>query len=122
MIICLLRAEIPLRYPLLNPLSRGEARVFARSARRVSPRLLRLGLLLVAPFGFKMGVERGRGRGPVGSPIHLVPHVRSLAQKPARVESAIALKTVIVIFQESSRPCLGPGESSGSNSAEGNSQ
>jgi hypothetical protein len=40
--------EILLRYPLLNPLSRGEARVFTHS--------LRLGFSLIATFGFEIDI------------------------------------------------------------------
>jgi hypothetical protein len=54
-------AVVRLCYPLLNPLSRWDVRVYARSARRASPRLasppsLRLGVPLVATLGLEMGI------------------------------------------------------------------
>jgi hypothetical protein len=51
-------AEVPLRSPLLNPLSRGEG---------PSLRSLRLGLPFVATVGFEMGIREERSQNLKGA-------------------------------------------------------
>jgi hypothetical protein len=48
--------EVPLRYPLLNPLGGGESRTLRSLVSLRSPRSLRLGLPLVATIGFETGI------------------------------------------------------------------
>jgi hypothetical protein len=56
MVIPRFDTEVPLRYPLLNPLSKGEDPSLRSLVSFCSPLSLRLGFALVATLGFKMGI------------------------------------------------------------------
>jgi hypothetical protein len=74
--------KVHLRYPLLNPLSKGKGPSL-RSLGSQSLASLRLGLSLVATLGFEMGILQKEATGSEGSFLKCLSSAKNYRTRPS---------------------------------------